>query len=212
MHFGLRVKNAFFISGILVLVLSVGFIFREYMYAEHMAMEYIELSFLYQSMEAETQKLKENMRQIITSDQISVKDIVYTSKAAKDCYESFVAARECANQYVEAQCNRPFPPDRMRYDGEEILFAGIIDRYETSYSLEDGLKSFENALLKSLEDEQTLLEIKNTMPMAMEDVEWLERAIPNFAENKGDIKGIIFNYFSFLEEIELRAKSFFEGY
>lgn len=208
MHTGMRIRKILYAGFLIALLLSLGYLYREYVYVERMAKEYIEISFLYQSVESKTQVLKENIHHMISSDKITVKDIVYTSQAANSCYEAFVEARECANTYIEGQVSRPFPTNRIQYKGEDLVFDGLVDLYESSYNLEDALKKFENDLLKSMEDDMVLLEMKNTLPLAMEDVEWLERAIPKFAEFNGEVKAIIFNYFRFLKDIEMQSVDF----
>lgn len=212
MYAGMRMKK-FLYAGLLVfLLLSLGCLYREYMYVERMAKKYVEASFLYQSVESKTQTLKENIHHMISNDQITAKDIVYTAQAANSCYEAFVEARECANEYSEGQVSRPFPPNRIRYQGEDMIFDGLVDLYESSYNLEDGLKSFENELLRCLEEDTVLLEMKNTLPLAMEDVEWLEGVIPEFAAFDGEVKAIIFNYFLFLNDIEKQSADFLADY
>lgn len=205
-------KKVLYTGLVLGLLFGMGFIYREYMYVDRMAKEYIKISFLYQSMESETHVLKENIHHIISSDQITVREIAYTKQAARNCYEALVEARECANKYIEAQINRPFPPDRISYHGEELLFDGLANLYESSYNLEDGLKSFENALLGCLEDEEALLEMKDTLPQAMEDVEWLEEETQNLAADEDDVKAIVFYYFCFLKNIETQSANFLDRY
>lgn len=208
MYAGMRKQKIFYVGLVGGLLLSLVCLYREYIERDYMAKEYVEMSFLYQSVESKTQVLKENIHHMISNDKITVRDIVYTSQAASSCYDAFVEARECANTYIEGQVSRPFPPDRIRYKGEELIFDGLVDLYESSYNLEDGLKNFENELLRCLEEDTVLLEMKNTLTLAMEDVEWLEGAMPKFVEFDGDEKAIIFNYFLFLKDIETKSANF----
>lgn len=212
MYAGMRIKRILYAGLLVVLLLGLGCLYREYMYVERMAQEYVEMSFLYQSVESKTQVLKENIHHMISNDKITDKDIVYTIQAASSCYEAFVEARECANTYIEGQVNRPFPTNRIRYKGEYLIFDGLVALYESSYNLEDGFKRFENELLRCLEEETVLLEMKNTLPSAMEDVEWLAGVIPKFAESDGEVKAIIFNYFLFLKDIETQSADFLVDY
>lgn len=212
MYAGMRIKRILYAGLLVVLLLSLGCLYREYMYVERMAKEYVEMSFLYQSVESKTQVLKENIHYMISNDKITDKDIVYTIQAANSCYEAFVEARECANTYIEGQVNRPFPTNRIRYKGEYLIFDGLVALYGSSYNLEDGFKRFENELLRCLEEDTVLLEMKNTLPSAMEDVEWLEVAMPKFAEFDGEVKAIIFNYFLFLKDIETKSVDFLVDY
>lgn len=211
MYFRVKAKRILVIGLVATLLFGMGFIHREYAFAERLVKEYIEMSFLYDAIGSRTATLKGNIDHLVTNDRLAVRDVVYTRQSVRACFDAFVEARGCANTYILAQRHKVFPPDRIKYNGEEILFEGLLELYEASYNLEDALQVFENSLLRVLEDPALFEKLGKCLPLVLADIEWLEKEIPDFTACDGDLEGIVFNYFMFLKRIDSQSQSFFSS-
>lgn len=190
-----------------MILFSVG-LYREYFYAENMATNYIESSFIYQAIEDKTQLLTKNLNYAISHDEMTIRDLVYARESASFCYDALIRARNYANEYIESQTSKIFPLSTIQYNGEKISINKNGNFYEASYNLEDAFQMLRGYILSCIEGQVDSKEAKKTLQKVVEDLEWLQSEIPNFSIYKGDDEAILVNYFAFLEKIESNSKKF----
>ena len=100
----MKPKKILYVGLVAFLTLSLGCLYREYMYAERLAKVYLETSLQFQSLEYKTQVLKGNIQSMINTDKITATDMAHTIQAAHSCYDAFSEAGECTSTYIQGQC------------------------------------------------------------------------------------------------------------